>query len=60
MLIVGYLGEHDRQIICHYVVVSPDSTYGNLIELHPLLGISLAIIGIDPQDLEAYGPLYSS
>ena len=28
--------------------------------LHPLLWISLAIVGIDPKDQEAYGPLYSS
>ena len=58
--IVGYLVEHDRQIICHYVVVSSGGTYGDLVELHPLLGISLTIVGIDPEDLEACGPLYSS
>ena len=54
------LGEHDRQIICHYVTVSPGGTCGDLIELHPLLGISLAIVGINPEDLDAYGPLYCS
>ena len=32
----------------------------DLVELHPLVGISLAIVGIDLEDLEAYGPLYSS
>ena len=58
--IIGCLREHDRQIICHYVAVSLSSTYGDLVELHPLLGISLAIVGIDPEDLEACGPLYSS
>ena len=54
------MGEHDRQIICHYIAVSPGSTYGDLVELHPLLEISLTVIGIDPKDLEAYEPLYSS
>ena len=39
---------------------SPGSTYGDLIELHPLLGISLAVVGIDLEDLEECGPLYSS
>ena len=34
--------------------------YGDLVELHPLFRISLAIVGIDPKDLEAYRPLYSS
>ena len=34
--------------------------YNDLVELHPLLEISLAVIGIDPKDLEAYRPLYSS
>ena len=58
--IVGYLGEHDRQVICHYVVVSLGGTYGDLVELDPLLGISFAVVGIDPKDLEACGPLYSS
>ena len=33
--------------------------YDNFVELHPLLGISLAIIGIDLDDLKACGPLYS-
>ena len=28
--------------------------------MHPLLGISLVVVGIDPEDLEACGPLYSS
>ena len=48
------------QKFCHYVIVSPSSRYDDLVELHPLLGISLAIIEIDPKDLEACGPLYSS
>jgi len=48
------------QIICHYIVVCPNNIYGYFIELHPLLGISLAIVGIDPEDLETYRPLYSS
>ena len=34
--------------------------YDDLVELHPLLGISLAVIGIGPKDLEAYRPLYNS
>ena len=59
-LIIGRLGEHNRHVVCHYVVVSPSGTYGDLVELHPLLRISLAIIGIDPKDLEACEPLYSS
>ena len=54
------MGEHDRQIICQYIIVSPGGTYGDLIELHPLLGISLAIVRINPKDLETYRPLYSS
>ena len=58
--IIGRLGEHNRQIVCHYVAVSPGGTYDDVVELHPLLGISLAIVGINPKDLEAYGPLYSS
>jgi len=58
--IIGRLGEHNRQIVCHYVIVSPGGTYDDLVELHPLLGISLVVVGIDPEDLEACGPLYSS
>ena len=54
------MGEHDRQIVCHHIGVSFNGTYDDLIERHPLLGVSLVIIGIDPQDLEAYWPLYSS
>ena len=57
--IIGRLGEHNRQIVCHYVAVSPGGMYDDLVELHPLLGISLAIVGINLEDLEAYGPLYS-
>ena len=34
--------------------------YGDLVELHPLLGVSLTVVRIDPEDLEIYGPLYSS
>jgi len=33
--------------------------YSDLIELHLLLGISLTVVGIDPKDFEACGPLYS-
>ena len=58
--IIGRLGEHNRQLVCHYVTVSPGGTYYDLVELHPLLEISLAIVGMDPEDLEACGPLYSS
>ena len=59
-LIIGRLGDHNRQLVCHYIIVSPGGMYGDLVELHPLFRISLAIVGIDPEDLEAYGPLYSS
>jgi len=58
--IIGRLGEHNRHIVCHCVAVSPSGTYGDLVELHPLLGISLAVVGIDAEDLEAYRPLYNS
>ena len=58
--IIGRLGEHNRQIVCHYVAVSPGGMYDDLVELHPLLGISLAVVGIDAEDLEAYRPLYNS
>ena len=54
------MGEHDRQIVCHHIGVSSGGTYDNLVELHPLLEVSLAVVGIDPKDLEACGPLYSS
>ena len=34
--------------------------YGDLVELHPLLRISLAIVGNNCKDLETCRPLYSS
>ena len=54
------MGEHDRQIICYNIAATTGGSYNDLVELHPLLGIGLAVIGIDPEDLEACGPLYSS
>ena len=58
--IVRRLVEHDGQIICHHITASPSCSYSNLVKLHPLLRISFAVIGIDPENLEACGPLYSS
>jgi hypothetical protein len=49
--------EHDGQIICHYIGASSSSPHSNRIAGKPLLGVSLAVILLDPGNLETYRPL---
>lgn len=49
-------GKQDGQIICHYITITSSSMHNNGIVLYPLLRIDLAIVGFNPQNLEAYWP----
>lgn len=46
------------QVICHYVEVATESFHGDGVACQPPLRIGMAIIRLDPVDLEVGGPLH--
>lgn len=58
--LVHYGGlKHNWQVIGHYVSVATVGSHGDGITHQPLLGIGMAIVSLDPIDLEVCGPLYN-
>jgi hypothetical protein len=49
--------KHNWQIICHRISASSTGPYGNGVACEPLVGVGLAIILLNPRDLEGGGPL---
>ena len=49
--------EHDREIVCHDVGVSPGGSDGGGVSLQPLSWVHPSFIGLDSGDFETMGPL---
>jgi hypothetical protein len=52
--------EHNWQVICHHVGVTTAGSDGDGITRQPLLGVGMAVVRLDPVDLDVCGRLHGT